>query len=261
MEPELRGEVVAVTGASKGIGKAIAREFARSGADVAICARGEEELEATAASMSEYGVDCAAIPVDLSTNDGPERFVDEVIDRFGRLDVLVNNAGNAPPGRLEELSDADWYQGIDLKLMGYVRCTRHAMEHLVERGGTVVNVTGTGGSYPNPDLLTSGVTSAAVENFTKVVAKEYGADIRVNGVSPGPVRTERWDGFIDAMAEKYDLAVEEVQQRMEAAFPVGRICEPEEVASLAVFLATDRASFVNGASIRVDGGKGGNWIV
>jgi 3-oxoacyl-[acyl-carrier protein] reductase len=261
MDIDCAGDVVAVTGGSKGIGNAIAHRFADSGARVAICARSEAELEAAAADIEATGADCVPIPADLSTADGADRFVETVLDRFGRLDVLVNNAGSAPPGRLAELTDADWYQGLDLKVMGYVRCTRAAMPHLVETGGSVVNITGTGGSYPNPDLLTSGVTSAAAINFTRAVAKEYGEDVRVNAVSPGPVETQRWDSFIAAMAEEYDLPESEVQRRFEDVFPTGRLCTPEDVAATVVFLTTPHASFVNGEVVDVDGGKEGAWIV
>ncbi|UHQ96321.1 SDR family NAD(P)-dependent oxidoreductase [Natrinema halophilum] len=260
MSYALDGRVVAITGGSKGIGKATAERFARAGADIALCARRTDALEEAAAEIEDECVACHPISADLSTVAGPKQFIADVIDHYGRLDVLVNNAGSSPPGQLEQLSEDDWSQAIDLKLMGYVRSTKAALPHLVESNGAIVNVIGTGGIYPQPDFLTSGMTNAADIVFTRAIAKQYGADVRINAVNPGPVRTDRWDEFTATVAEQYDLPIEDVEEQVPDVFPQGRICEPEEIANVVTFLASEEASFVNGACIDVDGGKEWQWI-
>lgn len=240
-----------------GIGRAIAEKLAEEGADVAICARRAGPLEDTAAAIEDaHGVECLALTADLTDREDAAAFIEGTVEQFGELNILVNNAGSAPGGPLETLSEADWYEALNLKLMGHVRCTTEAMPHLVETEGVIVNLIGNDGTKPSPGELTPGAANAADINMTKAVAKQYGRKgVRVNAVNPGPVATERWDYLVEIMAEDQGLSFDEAMAVAENSIPLGRICTPEEVANVVAFVASEAASFLNGASIDVDGGQ------
>lgn len=256
MELELADSRVAVTGGSRGIGRAVAEAFANEGADVAICARGREALESTARDVETWhDVRCEAIPADLTDPDEAQAFVETAVDRLGGLDVLVNNAGSAPHGTIAELSERDWREALELKFMGAVRCTRAALPFLVEREGCAVNVVGRAGVEPSPATLTSGAANAAELNLTEALAEQYGPKgVRVNAVNPGPVETGRLDEIVADVADALDVEEREARGVVADTTAMGRAATPEEVANVVVFLASGAASFVNGATVAVDGG-------
>lgn len=255
MELELADSAVAVTGGSRGIGRAVAEAFADEGADVAICARGEEALESTARDVEAWhDVRCVAVPADLTDPDEARAFVETAADRLGGLDVLVNNAGSAPYGTITELSERDWREALDLKFMGAVRCTRAALPHLSGEG-RVVNVVGRAGVEPSPATLTSGAANAAELNLTAALAEQYGPEgVRVNAVNPGPVDTGRLDEIVADVADALGVEEPEAREIVADTTAMGRVATPEEVANVVVFLASGAASFVNGATVAVDGG-------
>jgi 3-oxoacyl-[acyl-carrier protein] reductase len=258
MDLGLKGKVALVTGGSKGIGKAVARALAQEGARVSICARDKRQLEEAAKQLAdETRAEVFAVAGDLTRPADVQHIVDATVQRFGRIDVLVNNAGAAPGGRLLELSEEDWQKALQLKFMGYVRCAKAVIPHMLKQGGgRIVNIVGNDGVKPIGIELTPSAANAADLAVTVALAEQYGRQgICVNAINPGPVQTERWDQLISGVATMLGLSVAEAQKKAERSIPLGRICTPEEVANVAVFVASERASFLNGASINCDGGQ------
>jgi len=258
MDLRMSGKTALVTGGSAGIGKAIARALAREGADVAICARRKEPLDAAAAEIArETNRKVVPIPADLTNPGNAENFVNAAHEALGRIDILVNNAGSAPGGVIEFLSEEHWAQSLQLKFMGYVRCLKHVLPIMQKQGlGRVVNLIGNDGVKPSYWEIAPGAANAAGQNLTLALAAQYGRDnISFVAVNPGPVRTERWAGLVDAMARDMKISREEADTLAPRSIPLGRIAEVEEVASLVVYLASDLAHFVNGTMIEIDGGQ------
>lgn len=258
MDLGLEGAVALVTGASKGIGKATAQVLAEEGCDVAINARGTEGLEKTAREISnESGREVLAIPGDMSVEADVDRVVQETIDALGKIDVLVTCAGSSPGGLLEDLTDEQWLSSLNLKFMGYVRTCRRVIPHMRERGsGSVVLVVGNDGLKPTYWELTAGAANAADINVASSLAEQYGRHgVRINTLNPGPVNTDRWDLLEKGLARDKGIDQAEAHRLAVGSIPLGRICEPEEVAQVVAFLASARASFINGAHIVIDGGQ------
>jgi NAD(P)-dependent dehydrogenase (short-subunit alcohol dehydrogenase family) len=258
MDLAMKDKKAIVTGASEGIGKAIALAFAREGVDVAICARRKEPLEAAAAEIAKAtGRKIFAIPADLTKAADAENFVNKAHAALGRIDILVNNAGSSPGGVLEHLSEEDWAQSLQLKFMGYVRCLKHVLPIMRrQKKGRVVNLIGNDGVKVSYWEIAPGAANAAGQNLTLSLAGQYGKDnISFVAVNPGPVRTERWTGLVNAMARDMKISFEEADKLAPASIPLGRIAECDEVANLVTYLASDLAFFVNGTMIEIDGGQ------
>jgi 3-oxoacyl-[acyl-carrier protein] reductase len=258
MDLGLEGKSAFVTGASKGIGAATAQLLASEGCDVAITARGEEQLRKTAEAIaSSTDRTVLALPGDMSKTEDVEATVAEAIARLGKIDILVTCAGSSPGGLLENLTEEDWFGSLNLKFMGYVRTCRAVVPHMRERGtGSVVLVVGNDGLKPTYWEMTAGVANAADINFASSLAEQYGPfGVRVNTVNPGPVNTDRWDGLEKALARDKGISQENAHDLAVKSIPLGRICESEEVANLVAFLASPRASFINGAHIPIDGAQ------
>lgn len=258
MDLGLAGLKAVVTGGSKGIGRETARILAQEGCDVAITARNKERLEDVAKEIANAtGRMILPLPGDMSNFDDVDRTMNAAIEELGGIDVLVTSAGSSPGGLLEELTDEDWKNSLSLKFMGYVRSCSIVLPHMRERGrGSVVLVVGNDGLKPSYWELTAGVANAADINFASSMAEQYGRHgIRVNTVNPGPVNTDRWDGLEKRFAQDRGIEQLEARRIVLGTLPLGRICEPNEVANLVVFLASPRASYVNGAHIPIDGAQ------
>jgi len=257
MDLGLTGKVALVTGGSKGIGKAVARGLVEEGAKVAICARTKSELDAAAGELSKPKADVFAVAGDLTREADVRKIVEATVGRFGRIDILVNNAGAAPGGLLLDLTEDDWHKALELKFLGYVRCMKAVIPYMLKQGGgRIVNIVGNDGVKPIGIELTPSAANAADLAVTVALAEQYGRqNICINAINPGPVATERWDGLIGGIAKIRSISPSEAQKRAEISIPLGRICTPEEVANVAVFVASERASFMNGAVITLDGGQ------
>lgn len=258
MDLELEGKVAFVTGASKGIGRATARLLADEGCDVAITARDPAPLARAAEEISE-ATGRRALPLggDMSVVADVGRTVTRAIAELGGIDILVTCAGSSPGGLLEDLTEDEWFSSLNLKFMGYVRTCREVVPHMKDRGGgSIVLVVGNDGLKPSYWEMTAGVANAADINFASSLAEQYGPHgIRVNTVNPGPVSTDRWDMLEAAFARDKGVDRERARELALSSLPLGRICTPEEVADLVAFVASPRASYLNGAHILLDGGQ------
>lgn len=258
MDLNLEDSNVFITGGSKGIGRACAHLFAREGANVAIVARTPETLEEAADDIGdETGRQVLTFVGDMTVPEDVEKAVAGAIEGLGGIDVLVTCAGSSPGGLIEELTEEDWASSLELKFMGYVRTMKAVLPHMRDRGsGSVVLVVGNDGIKPTYWETTAGAANAAGINVASSMAEQYGRHgVRVNTVNPGPVDTERWDGLEKAMARDMGITQEEAHDFAVSSIPLGRIARADEVADLVAFLASDRASFINGAHILIDGGQ------
>jgi len=257
MDLGLKGRLALVTGASEGIGSAIARKLAEEGARVAICARTESTLKDTAAAITRTtGQEIVSIPADLRSLDGCRAVVQQAAENLGGLDILVNNAGASAFGPFVDLPDEAFVDAINGKLLGYIRCAKAAVPHMRRRGGgVIVNITGT--TQQAIPLHTPGsACNAAIRMFSKELSMELGPlNIRVNSVAPGRIQTARADRLLEATAAAQGTTPETVLSQLVKTIPSGRLGTTDDIADAVCFLVSERATYINGAALVVDGSK------
>jgi len=259
MDLGLEGRVALVAAASRGLGRAVADELAREGARLIIAARTEGPLFETQHALEDaYGKPVLAVPTDLASPDSTIGLVRHAIDEFGRVDVLVTNAGGPPAGPFESHTPAVWKETVALNLDSVVNLTREVLPGMKERRwGRIVNITSITVKQPVDNLILSNSIRAAVTGFAKTLANEVASfGITVNNVLPGYTRTQRVEELAESVGAKEGVQPEAVVRRWEAQIPAGRIGRPEEFAAAVAFLASERASYITGVSVQVDGG----WI-
>lgn len=257
MDLGLKGKIALVTGASRGIGRAIAEALGTEGARVVMGARDAPALELAAAEVhKKTGADTFAIAADLAQPDAVARVINAARGRFERIDILVNNAGAIRGGDFLQIPDDQWVTDWSLKLLGYIRMSRAVFPLMrAQGGGRIVNVIGAAARNPTATYLPGGAANAALVNFTKGLA-DLGApfNILVTGVSPAATATPRWETLLAQQAAAAGRTVEEQRAHVEGAYPLKRIARPEDIADLVCFLASARATFLTGICITVDGG-------
>lgn len=257
MDLGLKGKAALVTGASEGIGRAIAWKLAEEGVHVAICARTTAKLQETAAAIAHAtGMEIIPIPADLRSLAGCQGFVEEAATHLGGIDILVNNAGASAFGAFMDLPDDAFVDAINGKLLGYVRCARIAIPHMQRRGGgAIINITGT--TQQAAPLHTPGsACNAAIRMFSKELSIELGPlRIRVNSLGPGRIQTARSDQLLEATARAQGTSSEVILDQVINTIPSGRLGTGEDIADAVCFLVSERASYINGAALVVDGSK------
>jgi len=255
----LRGKVALVAAASRGLGRAIAEELAVEGASLVMCARGKEALdEAVDSIRATTGVQVLGVAADVSRPEDVTRVVTSALGLFGRVDILVTNAGGPPSGLFESLGPEKWDDAVRLTLMSTINLCREILPGMRQRKwGRIINVTSITVKQPVEGLMLSNSLRAGVTGFARTLANEVARDgITVNNILPGFTRTQRMVDLANATAEREGISIDDVLKRQNAAIPMGRLGEPREFAALAAFLASERASYITGTSVQVDGG----WV-
>ena len=258
MDLGLQDRVALVTGGGRGIGKAISLALAEHGVSVALCGRTPETLEATADEICAHGVEAWPIQADVGEPENIQRFVAAAAQAAGRIDILVNNAVSSLSAPFDEQTDEHWRHHIDVKLMAYIRSAREVVPHMKERGwGRIVNIGGMTARIAAPLRVTNGVVNAGVANFTKQLAGHVAPDnITINCIHPGMTATDRMLGNFERRAKDAGVTVEEISAQTVARIPMGRLIQPQDIASAVLFFCSPLADIVTGQSIAVDGGSG-----
>lgn len=256
MDPGLRNRIVVVTGASKGIGFACAQAFAREGAHVALVSRSRANLDAALAKVGDALLPPQAFVADLSDAVQAAAVIDEIEAALGPIDVLVNSAGAAKRHPPAELDAAAWHAAMDAKFFAYIHPTDAVVKRMAERGrGAIVSIVGMGGKVGRPVHIPGGAANAALMLATVGLAAAWGPKgVRINAINPGSTLTGRVEAGLAAEARMTGVAAADLLSRQQAAIPLRRFGTPEEVAQVALFLASDRASYVTGAIVPMDGG-------
>jgi NAD(P)-dependent dehydrogenase (short-subunit alcohol dehydrogenase family) len=252
MDLGLKNRVALVTGGSQGIGKACAMKLAEEGATVVIAARGRELLDQVAADIRAAGGKVLAIAADVSQDAECTRIIQEILKAYGRLDILINNAGTSATGEFESVTDKDWQADFDLKLFAAIRLSRLAIPEMRKnKWGRIINVTNIGAKQPRAKSMPTTVTRAAGLAMTKALSKEFAADnILVNSVCIGLIRA----GQHERKAAKAGISVEQLYENHGKDVPLGRVGRAEEVANVVAFFSSEASSYVTGSSVNLDGG-------
>lgn len=256
MDLGLAGQTALISGASKGIGYSIAETLAAEGMNLSITGRNAKALDVARTRLkAAYDIDCLTFAGDMAETNFVETWIEGSALHFGRIDVLVNNAGSPPAGQFLEQSDELWRASFELKPFSYLRAARLAFPFLKERQGRVLNIIGIAGHQPFANFMIGGAADAALMNFTKGFADEIAKDgVRVNSISPGFTKTERWEEILVNVGRMNGVAPEKAEELLISSMPLGRAAEMSEIAKTALFLISDMSSYVTGITLPVDGG-------
>lgn len=257
MDLQLRDKVALVAAASRGLGKATARQFAQEGANVSICARSDRIKKTAGDIAAETGGDVLAVQADVTQFDDMERVIRTTVERFGGIDILVTNSGGPPPTTFDATDLSAWKAAIDLLLLSTVQTIKLALPHLRQSAApAILTITSAATKQPIKNLILSNSIRSAVVGLTKTLSQELGGDgIRVNSILPGWTSTERVEELLQATAAKSGETIEAELAAATSAIPLGRMGTPEEFANVAVFLCSPAAAYVNGVMLQVDGGR------
>jgi NAD(P)-dependent dehydrogenase (short-subunit alcohol dehydrogenase family) len=255
MDLGLKGKVALITGASQGLGWAMARRLADEGMAIAVAARTADKLQTLAREIEKGGGQCLAFPADLRRPEAPGEFAAAAEKHFGRIDLVVNNAGATARGDFIQLTEEQWQDGFALKFFGAMRLCRAAWPSLAAHRGSIVNIAGVGGRTGSADFTIGGPVNAALLNLTKCLADRGMKDgVRVNALNPGYIQTDRLIRRIEHLAAERKIPLEQAKKLIAEEAGLSRFGEPDEIASAVAFLASERASYIQGAIFDVDGG-------
>jgi NAD(P)-dependent dehydrogenase (short-subunit alcohol dehydrogenase family) len=251
----LSGKTAIVTGASRGIGRGIALRLAHEGARTVLCARDAAALAIAVQEIERAGGTAACIALDLRLVESPPRLADFAAKEFGRIDIVVNNAGATKRDAFVKLTDEDWADGFALKFFGAVRLTRAAWPHLKATSGSIVNISGSGGRTPGAEFAIGGSVNAAMQSFTKAMAELGITDgVQVNVINPGLIRTGRFQKRLEALAAEKGIDLATAERQFIASTRTTRIGETDDIAALVAFIVGPEGRFLQGAMIDMDGG-------
>jgi len=256
MEQRLNGKTAIVTGASRGIGRAIAGRLAAEGASVVLCARDANLLQQGVQEIEKAsGYPAASFPADLREPAAPAHLVDFALKTYGQLDIVVNNAGATKRAEFFDLTDEDWADGFALKFFGAMRLTRAAWPYLKAGAGSLLNISGVGGRMPGAQFTIGGSVNAALLSFTKAMAEVGIRDgVQVNCVNPGAIRTDRFGRMLANLAAQQGVDLATAERKLVENNRTIRIGEPEEIAALVAFIVSPEGRFLQGSLIDMDGG-------
>lgn len=257
MDLHLKDKIALVTGASRGLGAAVAETLSAEGVRVMLNSRNADKLQAAAARIqSQTGNSVASFAGDITQADSPQKLVEATIGQFGGLDILITNAGGPPPGRFESFEDEAWYKAIESSLLSHVRLIRAALPYLKNSASaSVLTITSYSVKQPIPNLVLSNSIRAATVGLTKSLALELGeAGIRFNSILPGWTTTERVEELMKSRSLLNSTSIEEEMQKQASESPLKRLATPQEFANAAVFLVSPAASYITGTMLSVDGG-------
>jgi len=252
----LKNKIAIVTAASQGLGKASALALAQEGATVIICSRRKKEISESAEELQkETGSVIVPVVADVTNPEDIERLVRETKEKFNTVHILVNNAGGPPTGDILTLTDEDWRKGHDLTLMSMVRLSRAVLPMMVQqRWGRIITITSVAAKQPINELLLSSAIRPGILGLTKVLANQYAKDnITVNTVCPGHILTHRQEELAVSRAAAQNISMEQYLKETAGNIPTGRLGRPEEIGNVVAFLASEQASYINGANVLVDG--------
>ena len=256
MDLGLTNKVVLVVASSKGLGKAVAKELAKEGANVMLTSRSAESLKKAAEEIQQEAKgEIVYFPADITKPEDIKALVKETREKLGKIDILVNNAGGPPSGNFMDFNDEDWEKAFQLNLFSYIRLIREVLPDLKEEGGKILNIASSSIKAVLPNLILSNTFRNGINGLSKSLAIELAPDkILVNTIGPGRIATDRIQELDQAKADAQNRSLEEVTAQSEKSIPAGRYGEPEEFAKTAVFLVSGANTYVTGQSILVDGG-------
>jgi len=258
MDLGIKNKIALVIASSQGLGKATALSLAKEGVNLAICSRDEKAINAAAEEIRKAtGVKVFALAADVSKPSDTDKIVDSVIKEYGRIDILINNAGGPPTGKITSLPDSEWEKGFNLTIMSMVRLTRVVLPFMEkQQWGRVVSIVSISAKQPIDELLISSTLRPGILGLSKVLANQYGRfNITVNTVCPGYVLTKRQEELSRSRSAEKNISMEDYLAESAKNIPVGRLGRPEEIGDVIAFLASEKASYINGANILVDGGQ------